>query len=383
MTEEMNQIDVQVPEVGDVVKGIVSKVEDKHVNVDIVNVKQPGIIPISELSSLHVEKASDVVKDGDELELKVTKVEDDALILSKRAVDADRAWEDLEKKFETKEVFEAEVKDVVKGGLVVDIGVRGFIPASLVEAHYVEDFTDYKGKTLSLVVVELDREKNRVILSHRAVVEQEQLDKKQDFLQKLAVGSVIDGKVRRLTDFGAFVDIGGIDGLVHISQLSHAHVEKPSDVVEEGQEVKVKVLAVDRDNERISLSIKETLPGPWSQIGEKVKQGDVLEGTVQRLVSFGAFVEILPGVEGLVHISQISHKHIGTPQEVLEEGQTVKVKVLDVNEDEERISLSIRELEENPEKQIEEDYRQYQAKEENTSGFQLGDLIGDKLNKLK
>ncbi|EMI12090.1 30s ribosomal protein s1 [Bacillus stratosphericus LAMA 585] len=383
MTEEMNQIDVQVPEVGDVVKGIVSKVEDKHVNVDIVNVKQPGIIPISELSSLHVEKASDVVKDGDELELKVTKVEDDALILSKRAVDADRAWEDLEKKFETKEVFEAEVKDVVKGGLVVDIGVRGFIPASLVEAHYVEDFTDYKGKTLSLVVVELDREKNRVILSHRAVVEQEQLDKKQDFLQKLAVGSVIDGKVQRLTDFGAFVDIGGIDGLVHISQLSHAHVEKPSDVVEEGQEVKVKVLAVDRDNERISLSIKETLPGPWSQIGEKVKQGDVLEGTVQRLVSFGAFVEILPGVEGLVHISQISHKHIGTPHEVLEEGQTVKVKVLDVNEDEERISLSIRDLEENPEKQIEEDYRQYQAKEENTSGFQLGDLIGDKLNKLK
>ncbi|MBD3858670.1 30S ribosomal protein S1 [Bacillus sp. 28A-2] len=383
MTEEMNQIDVQVPEVGDVVKGIVSKVEDKHVNVDIVNVKQPGIIPISELSSLHVEKASDVVKDGDELELKVTKVEDDALILSKRAVDADRAWEDLEKKFETKEVFEAEVKDVVKGGLVVDIGVRGFIPASLVEAHYVEDFTDYKGKTLSLVVVELDREKNRVILSHRAVVEQEQLDKKQDFLQKLEVGSVIDGKVQRLTDFGAFVDIGGIDGLVHISQLSHAHVEKPSDVVEEGQEVQVKVLAVDRDNERISLSIKETLPGPWSQIGEKVKQGDVLEGTVQRLVSFGAFVEILPGVEGLVHISQISHKHIGTPQEVLEEGQTVKVKVLDVNEDEERISLSIRDLEENPEKQIEENYRQYQAKEENTSGFQLGDLIGDKLNKLK
>ncbi|ABV62691.1 30S ribosomal protein S1 [Bacillus pumilus] len=383
MTEEMNQIDVQVPEVGDVVKGIVSKVEDKHVNVDIVNVKQPGIIPISELSSLHVEKASDVVKDGDELELKVTKVEDDALILSKRAVDADRAWEDLERKFETKEVFEAEVKDVVKGGLVVDIGVRGFIPASLVEAHYVEDFSDYKGKTLSLVVVELDREKNRVILSHRAVVEQEQLDKKQDFLQKLEVGSVIDGKVQRLTDFGAFVDIGGIDGLVHISQLSHAHVEKPSDVVEEGQEVQVKVLAVDRDNERISLSIKETLPGPWSQIGEKVKQGDVLEGTVQRLVSFGAFVEILPGVEGLVHISQISHKHIGTPHEVLEEGQTVKVKVLDVNEDEERISLSIRDLEENPEKQIEENYRQYQAKEENTSGFQLGDLIGDKLNKLK
>lgn len=269
MTEEMNQIDVQVPEVGDVVKGIVTKVEDKHVDVEIINVKQSGIIPISELSSLHVEKASDVVKVDDELDLKVTKVEDDALILSKRAVDADRAWEDLEKKFETKEVFEAEVKDVVKGGLVVDIGVRGFIPASLVEAHFVEDFTDYKGKTLSLLVVELDRDKNRVILSHRAVVESEQANKKQELLQSLEVGSVLDGKVQRLTDFGAFVDIGGIDGLVHISQLSHSHVEKPSDVVEEGQEVKVKVLSVDRDNERISLSIKDTLPGPWNQIGEK------------------------------------------------------------------------------------------------------------------
>ncbi|MGG0943219.1 30S ribosomal protein S1 [Bacillus subtilis] len=382
MTEEMNQIDVQVPEVGDVVKGIVTKVEDKHVDVEIINVKQSGIIPISELSSLHVEKASDVVKVDDELDLKVTKVEDDALILSKRAVDADRAREDLEKKFETKEVFEAEVKDVVKGGLVVDIGVRGFIPASLVEAHFVEDFTDYKGKTLSLLVVELDRDKNRVILSHRAVVESEQANKKQELLQSLEVGSVLDGKVQRLTDFGAFVDIGGIDGLVHISQLSHAHVEKPSDVVEEGQEVKVKVLSVDRDNERISLSIKDTLPGPWSQIGEKVKPGDVLEGTVQRLVSFGAFVEILPGVEGLVHISQISNKHIGTPHEVLEEGQTVKVKVLDVNENEERISLSMRELEETP-KADQEDYRQYQAKEETSTGFQLGDLIGDKLNKLK
>ncbi|MCY9189391.1 30S ribosomal protein S1 [Bacillus mojavensis] len=382
MTEEMNQIDVQVPEVGDVVKGIVTKVEDKHVDVEIINVKQSGIIPISELSSLHVEKASDVVKVDDELDLKVTKVEDDALILSKRAVDADRAWEDLEKKFETKEVFEAEVKDVVKGGLVVDIGVRGFIPASLVEAHFVEDFTDYKGKTLSLLVVELDRDKNRVILSHRAVVESEQANKKQDLLQSLEVGSVLEGKVQRLTDFGAFVDIGGIDGLVHISQLSHSHVEKPSDVVEEGQEVKVKVLSVDRDNERISLSIKETLPGPWSQVGEKVKPGDVLEGKVQRLVSFGAFVEILPGVEGLVHISQISNKHIGTPHEVLEEGQTVKVKVLDVNENEERISLSMRELEETP-KADQEDYRQYQAKEETSTGFQLGDLIGDKLNKLK
>lgn len=381
MAEEMNDVEVLTPEVGDVVKGIVTKVEEKQVIVEIDNCKHTGIIPISELSSLHIEKASDSVNENDELELKVQKVEEEALILSKRAVDADKAWDELEGKFETKEVFESEVKDVVKGGLVVDLGVRGFIPASLVESHFVEDFSDYKGKTLSLMVVELDREKNRVILSHRAVVEKEQTDKKQELLDSIQTGEVLEGTVQRLTDFGAFVDIGGIDGLVHISQLSHTHVDKPSDVVEEGQKVQVKVLSVDRDNERISLSIKETLPGPWASISEKVKSGDVMEGSVKRLVSFGAFVEILPGVEGLVHISQISNKHIGTPHEELEEGQTVKVKVLDVNEAEQRISLSIRELQETP-KAAENEYKNYQPKEE-SSGFQLGDLIGDQLKKLK
>ncbi|QGQ46711.1 30S ribosomal protein S1 [Metabacillus sediminilitoris] len=382
MVEELNNVHVETPEVGNIVKGIVTKVEEKQVIVEIENCKHSGIIPISELSSLHVEKASDVISENDELELKVLKVEDEALVLSKRAVDAEKAWDSLEQKFNTKEVFEAEVKDVVKGGLVVDLGVRGFIPASLVEAHFVEDFSDYMGKTLSLIVVELDREKNRVILSHRAVIEKEQTEKKSFILDSLKVGSTIEGTVQRLTDFGAFVDIGGIDGLVHISQLSHTHIEKPSEVVEEGQKVTVKVLSVDRDNERISLSIKETLPGPWSNITDKVKPGDVLEGEVRRLVSFGAFVEILPGVEGLVHISQISNKHIGTPQEVLEEKQVVKVKVLDVNEADQRISLSIRELEESP-KATDEDFRQYQAQEESTSGFQLGEMIGDQLKKLK
>ncbi|USK32346.1 30S ribosomal protein S1 [Bacillus sp. F19] len=381
MVEDMNNVEVKTPEVGDILKGIVTKVEDKQVIVEIDNVKHIGIIPISELSSLHVEKASDVVSENEELQLKVTKVEDEALILSKRAIDADLAWDQLQTKFESKEVFDAEVKDVVKGGLVVDLGVRGFIPASLVESHFVEDFSDYKGKTLSLMVVEIDREKNRVILSHRAVVEKEHGEKKQQRLDMIKAGEVLEGTVQRLTDFGAFVDIGGIDGLVHISQLSHNHVDKPSEVVEEGQKVQVKVLSIDRDNERISLSIKETLPGPWETIADKVKAGDVLDGTVKRLVSFGAFVEILPGVEGLVHISQISNKHIGTPQEVLSENEEVKVKVLDVNENEQRISLSIRELE-GPSKADEEDYRNYQAKEE-SSGFQLGEMIGDKLNKLK
>ncbi|MBM7604445.1 small subunit ribosomal protein S1 [Metabacillus crassostreae] len=382
MVEELNNVHVETPEVGDILKGIVTKVEEKQVIVEIENCKHTGIIPISELSSLHVEKASDVTSENDQLELKVLKVEDEALVLSKRAVDAEKAWDALEKKFESKEVFDAEVKDVVKGGLVVDLGVRGFIPASLVEAHYVEDFSDYMNKTLSLIVVELDREKNRVILSHRAVIEQQQTQKKSVLLESVKVGTTIEGTVQRLTDFGAFVDIGGIDGLVHISQLSHNHIEKPSDVVEEGQKVSVKVLAVDRDNERISLSIKETLPGPWANITDKVKPGDVLEGAVKRLVSFGAFVEIFPGVEGLVHISQISHKHIATPQEVLDVNQTVKVKVLDVNESEQRISLSIRELEESPNATA-EDVSNYQAQEESSSGFQLGEMIGDQLKKLK
>ncbi|MFD1777310.1 30S ribosomal protein S1 [Fredinandcohnia salidurans] len=378
MAEDMNQVEYKELQVGDVITGKITKVEEKQVFVSVENSKLDGIIPISELSSLHVEKASDVVSEGEELELSVTKVEEEALILSKKAVLASKAWDDLEQKYNSGEVFEAVVKDVVKGGLVVDLGVRGFIPASLVENYYVEDFSDYKDNSLTVKVVELDREKNRVILSHRAVVEAEQKNKKQQVLDSLQVGAVLEGTVQRLTDFGAFVDIGGIDGLVHISQLSHEHVSKPSDVVSEGQVIKVKVLSVDRDNERISLSVKETLPGPWESITEKLSIGDVVEGTVRRLVSFGAFVEVLPGVEGLVHISQISSKHIGTPHEVLKEGQEVKVKVLELNQSEKRISLSMKELEEN----VEEDYSKYQQQEE-TTGFQLGEVIGDQLNKLK
>ncbi|MGP4070302.1 30S ribosomal protein S1 [Halobacillus sp. B29] len=378
--DEMNQevSGMQEFSAGDIVTGKVVKIEEKQVLVD-VGYKVEGIVPISELSSLHVEKASDAVSEGDELTLQVKKVEDDEIVLSKRAVDADKAWQDLEDKYESGEIFEAEVKDVVKGGLVVDIGLRGFIPASLVETYYVEDFENYKGRNLSLKVVELDREQNRVILSHRAVVEEEESAKKQEVLHSLEDGQVIEGTVQRLTDFGAFVNLGGIDGLVHISQLSHQHVEKASDVVEEGQTVKVKVLSVDRDNERISLSLKATQPGPWHDIQDKVKQGEVLEGTVRRLVSFGAFVEVFPGVEGLVHISQISNRHIGTPGEVLEEGQQVQVKVLDVDGEAKRLSLSMKELEA---EQTREEYQQYE-KEEDNSGFSLSDMIGDKLDKYK
>lgn len=378
MSDEMNQVEVKNFEVGNKVKGQVTKVEDKQVIIDIADCKLDGIIPISELSSLHIEKASDAVSVGDELELEVLKVEEEALILSKRKVDAEKSWETLEKRFNEGEIFEAEIKDVVKGGLVVDLGVRGFVPASLVEAHFVEDFSDYKGKTMTFKIVELDKEKNRLILSHRAVIEEERGKQKHQVLESLQAGQILDGTIQRITDFGAFVDIGGIDGLVHISQLSYEHVEKPSDVVEEGQKVKVKVLSVDRDNERISLSIKETLPGPWDNIGEKAPKGSKLDGTVKRLVSYGAFVEVFPGVEGLVHISQISHKHIGTPHEVLSEGQGIKVKVLDVNERDQRLSLSIKDLQEKEAEEVTD----YELPEE-TKGFQLGEMIGDQLKNLK
>lgn len=381
MVEEMNNemADFKELSVGDTVTGTVSKIEDKHALVD-VGYKVEGILPISELSSLHVEKVSDLLKEGEELTLKVIKHNDDEIVLSKKEVDADLAWDDLETKFNEGTTFEVEIADVVKGGLVVDLGVRGFIPASLVERHFVEDFTNYKGQTLEVKIVELDREKRKVILSHRAVIDEQAENEKQKALQDLNVGDIVEGTVQRLTDFGVFVDIGGVDGLVHISQLAHHRVEKPSDVVQEGEKVKVKVLSIDRDNERISLSIKETQPGPWDEAKNDFNVGDVLEGTVKRLVSFGAFVELVPGVEGLVHISEISNRHIGTPAEELSENQTVKVKILDINPDEKRVSLSIRALEEN----VQQDQQHNeQIQEENTSGFSLGDMIGDQLKKYK
>lgn len=375
MSEEMNLNQGQEFREGDIVKGIVAQVEEKAVTVSIEGAPFDGVVPISELSSLHVDKASDAVSVGDEFELIITKVEEENYVLSKRRVDAIHAWKVLTTKFENGEVIESEVKDVVKGGLVVDLGVRGFVPASLVEDHFVESFEDYKGRTMAFKIVEMDQQKNRLILSHRAIVESEKASKKEQLLGGINEGDVIEGTVQRLASFGAFIDLGGVDGLVHISQVSHGHVENVSDVLSEGQKVTVKVLSVDKDNERISLSIKDTLPGPWEEVEVKAQKGAVLTGTVKRLVNFGAFVEVFPGVEGLVHISQIAHKHITTPHEVLKEGQEVEVKVLDVNKNESRLSLSIKALLENAE---EEDYTDYELPEE-TSGFSFADVIGDKL----
>jgi len=378
MSEEMNYAEQTFNE-GDIVKCIAAQVDEKSVSVSIPCVLFDGIVPISELSSLHIEKASDVISVGDELELMITKVEEENFVLSKRKVDALKAWDTLEQKFAAEEIFEAEVKDIVKGGLVVDLGVRGFVPASLVEDYFVDDFEGYKGQTLSFKIVELDKDKNRLILSHRAVVEAEKASQKKNVINQIKAGDVLDGKVQRLASFGAFIDLGGIDGLVHISQVSHEHVSDVSEVLAEGQDVKVKVLSVDPENERISLSIKETIPGPWSNIEERAAKGTILDGRVKRLTSFGAFVEVFPGVEGLVHISQIAHKHINTPHEALKEGQEVQVKVLDVNAEEGRLALSIKELLENPEA---EEVIDYELPEENT-GFSFGDVIGDKLKNFK
>ena len=381
MVEKMNEevMDSKELQVGDVVTGSVTKVEEKQVLVN-VGYKTDGVIPISELANVHIEKASDVVELDQTLELKVIKLEENDLVLSKRAVDAEKAWVELQEKFNSGHVFDVTVKDIVNGGLVVDLGVRGFIPASLVEVHYVEDFTDYKGKTLAVKIVELDREKNRVILSHKAVVELELDSKKKEAISSLKEGDVVEGTVQRLTDFGAFVNVGGVDGLVHISQISHERVEQPSEVLEQGQKVKVKVLSVDADTQRISLSIKAAQPGPWENIAGEVKAGDIREGVVKRLVTFGAFVEILPGVEGLVHVSQIANRHVKNPNEVLEMGQEVKVKVLEVHVAEKRISLSIKEaLEEN---NVTEDYSQYEPNADSAT-FQLSDIIGEQLKKLK
>ncbi|MFS0925541.1 30S ribosomal protein S1 [Enterococcus durans] len=382
MEDAMNS--VQEVNVGDVVKGEVLVIEDKQVVVGIEGAGVEGVIPAKELSTSPVEEINDIVKVGDVLDLVVISTigkdkENGSYLLSKRRLDAKKVWEDIEKDFQAGNVIEAPVTNVVKGGLVVDVGVRGFVPASMVEDHFVADFSEYKGQTLTFKIVEIEPSENRLILSHKAVVETEKEEKKKAVLANIHEGDTIDGRVARLTDFGAFVDLGGIDGLVHVSEISHSHVAKPSDVLAVGDEVTVKVLSINPEQERVSLSIKDTLPGPWSDIEEKAPAGSVLDGKVKRLTSFGAFVEVFPGVEGLVHISQISHKHIATPHEVLHEGDDVKVKVLEVNSEEHRIALSIKALEEKPASEEEpKDVESYELPEENT-GFTMGDLLGDAL----
>ncbi|QUM68159.1 30S ribosomal protein S1 [Staphylococcus delphini] len=391
MTEEFNESMINDIKEGDKITGEVQQIEDKHVVVHVNGGKYNGIIPISQLSTYHIENANEVVKVGDEIGAYVTKIEVDeenetgSYILSKRKLEEEQSYAYLQEKLDNNETIEAKVTEVVKGGLVVDVGQRGFIPASLISTDYIEDFSDYEGRVLELKVEELEPEKNRVILSRKAVEAEENEKKKAELLQSIKAGDVIEGKVARLTNFGAFIDLGGVDGLVHVSELSHEHVKSPEEVVSIGDTVKVKVRSVEQDSERVSLSIKDTLPSPFETIQEKYSEGDIVEGKVMRLASFGAFVEIGSGLQGLVHISEISHKHIGTPGEVLEPGQTVQVKILGINPEEERISLSIKAA--NPEEETEEasaETTQHytQTADENENNPTLGDVFGDKLKDL-
>lgn len=384
MEEALNS--VQEIHVGDIVKGEVLAIEDKQVIVAILGTGLEGVIPAKELSTTPTDDLESLVKVGDELDLVVISrigndKENGSYLLSKRRLDAKKLWEEIEAKYAAGEIVDATITNVVKGGLVADLGIRAFIPASMVEDHFVKDFSKYKGQTLKCKIVEIEPSENRLILSHKVVAEEEKQKQKEAVFASIHKGDQIEGTVARLTNFGAFIDLGGVDGLVHVSEISHTHVAKPSDVLKVGEKVNVLVLSVDPASDRISLSIKDTLPGPWDDIEDKAPVDSVLTGTVKRLTSFGAFVELFPGVEGLVHISQIAHKHIATPHEVLKEGEEVKVKVLEVSPENQRIALSIKALEEKPEPKVEEvvaEEESYELPEEST-GFTMGDILGEAL----
>ncbi|WP_421387251.1 30S ribosomal protein S1 [Limosilactobacillus fermentum] len=389
---------IKTVNVGDVVKGRVLQIDDdRQAIVGIEDSGVEGVVPANQLSTKPVDNINDVVKVGDELDLVViSKIgsdkENGSYLLSHRRLEAMKVWNEIQEKFDDGETITATVTQAVKGGLVVDAGVRGFVPASMITDHYVEDLNQFKGEELEFKIIEIEPSENRLILSHKEIVQAQHEEAAKKIFSELAAGDVVEGKVARMTNFGAFIDLGGVDGLVHVSEISYDHVDKPADVLEVGQEVKVKVLNVDPERERISLSIKQTLPGPWDDIEEKAAVGTVLTGTVKRLTSFGAFVEVFPGVEGLVHISQISHKHIATPADVLEAGQEVKVKVLNVDPERQRLGLSIKALEEAPAgsdnnnnnnggsrrpRRRNNNYIADAPEEE--SGFNLGDLLGDQL----
>ncbi|MDF2556464.1 MAG: rpsA [Bacillales bacterium] len=380
MSEEMSNInlseyDLPPISVGQKITAVVTKLEDKQVLVEVENCQYKCIIPIGELSNIHIDKTSEVVREGEEIEVVVKKIENETIILSKREVEFASAWKELEKLFNNKEVFEAQVSEVVKGGLIVNKGIRCFVPASMVDNKFVEDLSEYQDQVLTFKVVEMDIEKRKVILSHREVVREQKAAESLKAFHNVKVGEIVVGKVSRITNFGAFVKIGEIEGLVHVSQISHKRNVSPSDVLTEGQDVSVKVLSVDPETKRISLSIKETEEGPWELNSDKLIEGAVLEGSVKRLTNFGAFVEVFPGIEGLVHISQISHTRIKSPHEAINVGDTVQVKILEVNSNTKKLSLSIKELLENPEADITD----YEMPEEQFGGFQLGELFADKL----
>ena len=344
--EEMNKmIDGTLTDFdeGDLIDGTVVKIEHDEVLVDI-GFKSEGVIPARELSIRKDADPSEVVSLGDKLEALVLQKEDKdgRLILSKKRAEYERAWIQVEEKFKAGEVVTGEVIEVVKGGLILDIGLRGFLPASLVDLRRVKDLTAYLGTEIEARVIEMDRNRNNVVLSRRVLLEEGRKNERAEILEKLSKGMRLKGTVSSIVDFGAFVYLGGIDGLIHISELSWSHVNHPSEVVKVGEEVEVEVLDVDLQRERISLGLKQTTEDPWTKLVETYPVGTIVDGKVTNIVPFGAFIELGANVEGLVHISEMAMRHIDSPAQVVKVGDVVKVKVVDVNVERRRISLSMK-----------------------------------------
>ena len=331
---------------GDVVNGKVVRIDKDEVLVDI-GYKAEGVIPSNELSIRKSVNPAEEVELGEEVDALVLTKEDaeGRLILSKKRARFEKAWRRIEVAADSGEPVEGSVIEVVKGGLILDLGVRGFLPASLVDIRRVHNLDEFMGQTLECKVIELNRSRNNVVLSRRAVLEEERKEVREQILGRLEPGQVVEGKISNIVDFGAFVDLDGIDGLIHISELSWSHVNHPSEVVAIGDTVRIKVLDIDRDRQRISLGLKQTQEDPWQRVISTHRPGDVLEGTVTKVVAFGAFVEILPGVEGLVHISELADHHVENPSEVVEPGAKLNVKILEIDEDRRRLSLSIKRVE--------------------------------------
>jgi small subunit ribosomal protein S1 len=333
-------------EEGDVVHGEVVRIDKDEVLVDI-GYKSEGVIPASELSIRKSVDTGEEVKLGEEVDALVLTKEDQEgrLILSRKRARFEKAWRKIEEAADSGEIVEGKVIEVVKGGLILDLGIRGFLPASLVDIRRVQNLDEFTGQMLECKVIEINRQRNNVVLSRRAILEEERKEAREEILDKLEPGQIIEGDISNIVDFGAFVDLEGIDGLIHISELSWSHVNHPSEILSIGDKVRVKVLEIDRDRQRISLGLKQTQEDPWQTALSTYKEGDVVEGTVTKIVAFGAFVEIMSGVEGLVHISELSQQHVESPTEVVRPGDKVKVQVLEVDDSRRRLSLSVKRVE--------------------------------------
>jgi small subunit ribosomal protein S1 len=334
---------------GDIVTGKVVRIDKDEVLVDI-GYKSEGVIPQNELSIRKSVNPADEVEMGEVIDALVMQKEDadGRLILSKKRARFEKAWKRIEGAFESGTPVTGTVIEVVKGGLILDLGVRGFLPASLVDIRRVQDLGEYVTKELLCRVIEMNRNRNNVVLSRRAVLEEERREVRQQIIDELQVGQVVEGTISNIVDFGAFVDLDGIDGLIHISELSWTHINHPSEVLQVNQKVKVKVLDIDRDRQRISLGLKQTQEDPWTRIVSEHRVGDVVEGRVTKLVAFGAFVEIYAGIEGLVHISELANRHVERPDEVVQVGQSVSVKIIEIDSDRRRLSLSIKRVDGQP-----------------------------------